>query len=168
MSYEKQVRDFRKILAKLLDESKGSMADPPNVIAQNKIVVLSSIIEKAIMMCDEALSAATLQPTDVETILDRHSKSSTQYGKNPALDEVDTMRHEIERMTRAVDILHAMRRRRELSHRLVGHDPRLMGPWARWIRILEQYKINQDITDKHREDLLADLDNWRKILAGTG
>jgi len=168
MSYEKQVRDFRKILAKILADSKESMPNPPNVIAQNKIVVLSSIIEKAIMLCDEALNAATLQPTDVATILDRHAKSSNQYGKNPALDEVDTMRHEIERMTRAVDILHAMRRRRELSHRLVGHDPRLMGPWARWIRILEQYKINQDITDKHRESLLEDLDNWRKILAGTG
>jgi hypothetical protein len=168
MSYEKQVRDFRKTLMKILADCKGTIPNPPNVIAQNKVEVLVSVLEKAIMMCDEALSAASLQPTDVEKILDRFTKSSAQYGKNPALDEVDAMRREIETMTRAVDILNAMRKRRDLSHRLVGHDPRLMGPWARWIRTLEQYKINQDITDKHREALLEDLENWRKILSGTG
>lgn len=75
------------------------------------------------------------------------------------------MRSEIERLTRAVDVLQAMRKRRELSHRLVGFDPRLMGPWARWIRTLEQYKINQNISDKHREGLLSEIDNWRGILA---
>lgn len=167
MSYEKQVRESRKVLLKILADSRGTLENPPNVIAQNKIVVLTSIIEKAIMLCDEALSAASLQPTDVEAILDRQAKSSTQYGTNPALDEVEAMRREIERMTRSVDILRAMRKRRELSHRLVGHDPRLMGPWARWIRILEKYKINQDITPKHREGLLQELENWRRILAGT-
>jgi hypothetical protein len=119
------------------------------------------------MVADDALRAVNLQPIEVEEILDRFSQNSDQYGTNPALDEVDAMKREIEHLSRAVDILQAMRKRRELSHRLVGHDPRLMGPWARWIRTLEGYKINQDISSKHRENLLQDIDEWRTILAGT-
>jgi hypothetical protein len=128
--------------------------------------VLKAVLEKAAMVCDEAIQAADLQPKDIEDILDRHAQRSAQYGTNPALDEIDAMRTEIERLTRAVDILLAMRKRRDLSHRLVGQDPRLMGPWARWIRTLEQYKINQDLTEKHRESLIEDIESWRSILAG--
>ena len=167
MSYEKSVRDQKKALEKLLLECRKTLEQPPNVIAQNKMVVLTAILEKAIMMCDEAIRAADLQPKEVEEILDHYTQHSAQYGANPALDEVDAMRREIERFTRAVDILNSMRKRRDLSHRLVGHDPRLMGPWARWIRTLEAYKINQDLSEKHREGLLNDIDDWRSILAGT-
>jgi len=148
MSYEKEVRDHRKILEKLIQACNETLQHPPNVIAQNKMVLVAAILEKGL-------------------ILDRFSQNSNSYGTNPVLDEVDAMRREIERFTRAVDILQAMRKRRELSHRLVGHDPRLMGPWARWIRTLEGYKINQDLTDKHREGLLEEIDSWRSILAGT-
>ena len=167
MSYEKEVRDHRKTLEKLLEDTAKTLESPPNVIAQNNLIVLKSILEKAIMVADEALRAVNLQPIEVEEILDRFSQNSDQYGTNPVLDEVDAMKREIERLSRAVDILQAMRKRRELSHRLVGHDPRLMGPWARWIRTLEGYKINQDLSPKHRENLLADIDEWRTILAGT-
>ncbi len=167
MSYEKSVREHRRAIEKLLEDCRATLEQPPNVIAQNKMVVLAAIMEKAILVCDEAIRAASLQPNEVEDILDSYAKKSEQYGSNPALDEVDAMRSEIERFSRAVDILRAMRKRRELSHRLVGHDPRLMGPWARWIRILEGYKINQDITVKHREGLLEDIEKWRTILAGS-
>ncbi len=167
MSYEKEVRDHRKTLEKLLEDTAKTLESPPNVIAQNNLIVLKSILEKALMVADEALRAVNLQPIEVEEVLDRFSQNSDQYGTNPALDEVDAMKREIERLSRAVDILQAMRKRRELSHRLVGHDPRLMGPWARWIRTLEGYKINQDLSPKHRENLLADIDEWRTILAGT-
>lgn len=167
MSYEKQVRDHRKNVEKLLQECEKTLEHPPNVIAQNNLILLKAILEKALMVADEALRAANLQPSEVESILDRFTQNSDQYGTNPALDEVDAMRREIERFSRAVDILSAMRKRRELSHRLVGHDPRLMGPWARWIRTLEGYKINQDLSAKHRESLLEDIDEWRTILAGT-
>jgi hypothetical protein len=167
MSYEKSVREHRRVLEKLLGDCRATLEQPPNVIAQNKMVVLAAILEKAMLVCDEAIRAATLQPNEVEDILDSYAKKSEQYGSNPALDEVDAMRSEIERFSRAVDILRAMRKRRELSHRLVGHDPRLMGPWARWIRTLEAYKINQDITEKHRDGLLEDIEKWRTILAGT-
>ncbi len=166
MSYEKEVRDHRKMLDKLVADCAKIRDHSPNVIAQNNMVVLTAILEKALMVADEALRAATLQPNEVETILDRFSQNSDQYGTNPVLDEVDAMKREIERFTRAVDILNSMRKRRELSHRLVGHDPRLMGPWARWIRILEGYKINQDLSEKHRESLLQDIDEWRSILSG--
>jgi len=167
MSYEKEVRDHRKTLEKLLEDTAKTLESPPNVIAQNNLIVLKSILEKALMVADEALRSVNLQPIEVEEILDRFSQNSDQYGTNPVLDEVDAMKREIERLSRAVDILQAMRKRRELSHRLVGHDPRLMGPWARWIRTLEGYKINQDLSPKHRENLLADIDEWRTILAGT-
>lgn len=167
MSYEKEVRDHRKILEKLIQACNETLEHPPNVIAQNKMVLVAAILEKGLMILDEAERAANLQPNEVESILDRFSQNSDSYGTNPALDEVDAMRREIERFTRAVDILQAMRKRRELSHRLVGHDPRLMGPWARWIRTLEGYKINQDLSDKHREGLLEEIDSWRSILAGT-
>jgi len=165
MSYEKQVRDHKRELEKLLAETNITLGHPPNVIAQNKMIVLAAILEKAAMVCDEAIQAADLQPKDIEAILDKYAQRSAQYGTNPALDEIDAMRREIERLTRAVDILAAMRKRRDLSHRLVGQDPRLMGPWARWIRTLEQYKINQDLTEKHRESLLEDIESWRSILA---
>jgi hypothetical protein len=167
MSYDKEVRNHRKTLEKLIQACNETLEHPPNVIAQNKMVLVSAILEKGLMILDEAERAANLQPNEVESILDRFSQNSNSYGTNPALDEVDAMRREIERFTRAVDILHAMRKRRELSHRLVGHDPRLMGPWARWIRTLEGYKINQDLSDKHRENLLEEIDSWRSILAGT-
>lgn len=167
MSYEKEVRDYRKSLEKLLANCKETLGHPPNVIAQNKLIVLTAIIEKAIQIAGAAIQAASLQPNEVESILDEYSQNSEHYGTNPALDEVDSMRREIERFTRAVDILNAMRKRRELSHRLVGHDPRLMGPWARWIRTLESYKINQDITEKHRSGLLEEIDNWRGILSSS-
>jgi hypothetical protein len=167
MSYDKEIRDHRKTIEKLLQEGSKTVDNSPNVIAQNNLIVLMAILEKALMVADEALRAATLQPSEVEAILDRFSQNSDQYGTNPALDEVDAMKREIERLSRAVDVLSAMRKRRELSHRLVGHDPRLMGPWARWIRTLEGYKINQDLSSKHRENLLADIDEWRSILAGT-
>lgn len=167
MSYEKEVRDHRKTIGKLLQDCNSTLKHPPNVIAQNNLIVLKAILEKALMVADEALRAATLQPSEVESILDRFSQNSDQYGTNPALDEVDAMKREIERFTRAVDVLTALRKRRDLSHRLVGHDPRLMGPWARWIRTLEAYKINQDLSPKHREGLLQDIDEWRNILAGT-
>jgi len=168
MAFEKRVREHKKILEKVLNECQAILSSSPNVIAQNKMTVLTSIIEKAIMMSDEALKAARLKPEEVESILDRYSQRAAQYGKNPALDELEAMRAEIERLTRAVDILRAMRKRRELSHRLVGYDPRLLGPWARWLRVLESYKINQDITQKHREELLAEIENWRAILAKEG
>ena len=167
MSYEKEVRDHRKTLEKLIQACSATLEHPPNVIAQNKMVLVAAILEKGLMILDEAERAANLQPNEVESILDRFSQNSNSYGTNPALDEVDAMRREIERFTRAVDILQSMRKRRELSHRLVGHDPRLMGPWARWIRTLEAYKINQDLSDKHREGLLEEIDSWRSILAGT-
>ncbi|MFX1564616.1 MAG: hypothetical protein ACFFCH_01350 [Promethearchaeota archaeon] len=167
MSYEKEVRDHRKSVEKLLLDCEKTLEHPPNVIAQNNLILLKAVLEKALMVADEALRAANLQPNEVESILDRFAQNSDQYGTNPALDEVDAMRREIERFSRAVDILAAMRKRRELSHRLVGHDPRLMGPWARWIRTLEGYKINQDLSLKHRESLLEDIDEWRNILAGT-
>ena len=167
MSYEKECRNHRKTLEKLLKECIDTLEHPPNVIAQNNMILLKAILEKALMVADETIRAASLQPTEVESILDRFSQNSNQYGTNPVLDEVDAMRREIERFTRAVDILNAMRKRRELSHRLVGHDPRLMGPWARWVRTLEGYKINQDISEKHRENLLSDIDSWREILSGT-
>lgn len=167
MSYEKEVRDHRKTVEKLLQDCEKTLEHPPNVIAQNNLILLKAVLEKALMVADEALRAASLQPNEVESILDRFSQNSDQYGTNPALDEVDAMKREIERFSRAVDILTAMRKRRELSHRLVGHDPRLMGPWARWIRTLESYKINQDLSAKHRESLLEDIDEWRSILAGT-
>jgi hypothetical protein len=167
MSYEKEVRNHRKKIEKLLENCSKTLESPPNVIAQNNLIVLKSILEKALMVADDALRAVNLQPIEVEEILDRFSQNSDQYGTNPALDEVDAMKREIERLSRAVDILEAMRKRRELSHRLVGHDPRLMGPWARWIRTLEGYKINQDLSPKHRENLLQDIDEWRTILAGT-
>jgi hypothetical protein len=167
MSYEKEVRAHRKTIEKLLQNCNTTKELSPNVIAQNDVIVLASILEKAMMVADEALRAANLTPKEVESILDRFSENSDQYGTNPVLDEVDAMKREIERFSRAVDILMAMRKRRELSHRLVGHDPRLMGPWARWIRTLEEYKINQDLSPKHRESLLEDIDEWRKILAGT-
>ena len=167
MSYEKEVREHRKTLDKLIQGCNETLEHPPNVIAQNKMVLVAAILEKGLMILDEAERAANLQPNEVESILDRFSQHSNSYGTNPALDEVDAMRREIERFTRAVDILHAMRKRRELSHRLVGHDPRLMGPWARWIRTLEGYKINQDLSAKHRESLLEEIDSWRTILAGT-
>jgi hypothetical protein len=167
MSYEKEVRGTRKTIEKLLEDCEKTIESPPNVIAQNNLIVLKSILEKALMVADEALRSVNLQPIEVEEILDRFSQNSDQYGTNPALDEVDAMKREIERLTRAVDILNAMRKRRELSHRLVGHDPRLMGPWARWIRTLEGYKINQDLSPRHRESLLADIDEWRSILAGS-
>ncbi|MFX1576742.1 MAG: hypothetical protein ACFFCF_06180 [Promethearchaeota archaeon] len=167
MSYEKDVRAHRKTIEKLLQNCNKTKELSPNVIAQNDVIVLASILEKAMMVADEALRAANLTPKEVESILDRFSENSDQYGTNPVLDEVDAMKREIERFSRAVDILMAMRKRRELSHRLVGHDPRLMGPWARWIRTLEEYKINQDLSPKHRESLLEDIDEWRKILAGT-
>jgi hypothetical protein len=167
MSYEKEIRDHRKIIERLLQDCNTTLEYPPNVIAQNNLIVLMAILEKALMVADEAIRAATLQPSEVESILDQFSENSDQYGTNPALDEVDAMKREIERLSRAVDILTAMRKRRELSHRLVGHDPRLMGPWARWIRTLEGYKINQDLSPKHRENLLQDIDEWRNILAGT-
>lgn len=167
MSYEKECRDHRKTLEKLLKDCNDTLEHPPNVVAQNYMVLLKSILEKALMVADETIRAASLQPTEVESILDRFSQNTDQYGTNPALDEVDAMRREIERFTRAVDILNALRKRRELSHRLVGHDPRLMGPWARWVRTLESYKINQDISEKHRENLLSDIDSWREILSGT-
>ncbi len=165
MSYEKEIRDHRKSLEKLIQGCSETLDHPPNVIAQNKMFLLLSILEKALMVADEAHRAASLQPKEVENILDRFSQNSDRYGQNPALDEVDAMRREIERFTRAVDVLNAMRKRRELSHRLVGHDPRLMGPWARWVRTLESYKINQDLSEKHRESLLEDIDSWRDILA---
>ncbi len=165
MSFEKQVRAHKQVLETLLSECKSTLERPPNVVAQNKIVVLSAIIEKATIICDEALRAAQLPTPEVEAILEQYAVRSAQYGTNPVLDEVDAMRAEIERLTRAVDVLQAMRKRRELSHRLVGFDPRLMGPWARWIRTLEQYKINQNLSDKHREGLLSEIDNWRSILA---
>ncbi|MFW9934356.1 MAG: hypothetical protein ACFFDU_02335 [Candidatus Thorarchaeota archaeon] len=167
MSYEKDVRTHRKTIEKLLQNCNKTKELSPNVIAQNDVIVLASILEKAMMVADEALRAANLTPKEVESILDQFSENSDQYGTNPVLDEVDAMKREIERFSRAVDILMAMRKRRELSHRLVGHDPRLMGPWARWIRTLEEYKINQDLSPKHRESLLEDIDEWRKILAGT-
>ena len=167
MSYEKEVRDHRKTIEKLLQDCENTLEHPPNVIAQNNLIVLKSILEKALMVADETLRAVNLQPSQVEEILDRFSQNSDQYGTNPALDEVDAMKREIERLSRAVDILNAMRKRREISHRLIGHDPRLMGPWARWIRTLEGYKINQDLSAKHRETLLQDIDEWRSILAGT-
>lgn len=166
MSYEKEVRDHRKSLEKLIQDCSETLDHPPNVVAQNKMVLLVSILEKALMVADEAHRAASLQPKEVESILDHFSENSDQYGQNPALDEVDAMRREIERFTRAVDVLNAMRKRRDLSHRLVGHDPRLMGPWARWVRTLESYKINQDLSEKHRESLLEDIASWRGILAG--
>lgn len=166
MSYEKEVRDQRKLLEKLIKECLQTLEHPPNVIAQNKMTVLTAILEKALLVADEALRAASLQPNEVESILDQFSQNSNQYGVNPALDEVDAMKREIERFTRAVDVLNSMRKRRDLSHRLVGHDPRLMGPWARWIRTLEAYKINQDLSPKHREGLLEDIDSWRTILEG--
>lgn len=165
MSYEKQVREHKRELEKLLAVTNATLAHPPNVIAQNKMIVLVAILEKAAMVCDEAVEAADLQPKDIEAILDRYAQRSAQYGTHPALDEIDAMKREIERLTRAVDILAAMRKRRDLSHRLVGQDPRLMGPWARWMRTLEQYKINQDVTEKHRESLLEDIESWRSILA---
>ncbi|MFX1476248.1 MAG: hypothetical protein ACFFCO_12345 [Promethearchaeota archaeon] len=165
MSFEKQVRAHKQVLENLLTECKSTLEQPPNVVAQNKIVVLTAIIEKATMMCDEALRAAQLPTPEVEAILEQYSVRSAQYGTNPVLDEIDAMRSEIERLSRAVDILQAMRKRRELSHRLVGFDPRLMGPWARWIRTLEQYKINQNLSDKDRKGLLSEIDNWRSILA---
>ncbi|MFW9830345.1 MAG: hypothetical protein ACFFD8_01010 [Candidatus Thorarchaeota archaeon] len=167
MSYEKEIRDHRKTLDKLIQECAETLGHPPNVIAQNKMTLLKAILEKALMIADEALRAANLQPIEVESILDRFSENTEQYGTNPALDEVDAMKREIENCTRAIDVLNALRRRRELSHRLVGHDPRLMGPWARWIRTLEGYKINQDLSPKHREGLLEDIESWRSILAGT-
>ncbi len=141
MSYEKEIRVHRKAIDKLLQDCNKTLEHPPNVIAQNNLIVLTSILEKALMIADEALRAAMLQPSEVESILDRLSENSEQYGTNPALDEVDAMKREIENLTRAVDILIALRKRRELSHRLVGHDPRLMGPWARWIRTLETKHI---------------------------
>jgi hypothetical protein len=165
MSYEKQVRDHKRELEKLLAETNVTLEHPPNVIAQNKMLVLAAILDKAAMVCDEAVQAADLQPKEIEAILDKYAQRSAEYGTNPALDEIDAMKREIERLTRAVDILVAMRKRRDLSHRLVGQDPRLMGPWARWIRTLEQYKINQDLTEKHRESLLEDIESWRSILA---
>jgi hypothetical protein len=167
MSFEKDCRNHRKTLEKLLGECNDTLEHPPNVIAQNRMLLLKAILEKAIMVADETIRAASLQPNEVESILDHFSENAEQYGTNPALDEVDAMRREIERFTRAVDILNALRKRRELSHRLVGHDPRLMGPWARWVRTLEGYKINQDISEKHREGLLADIDSWRDILSST-
>jgi hypothetical protein len=168
MSYEKQARDHKRELEKLLAQTNTTLKHPPNVIAQNKMIVLTAILEKAAMVCDEAIQAADLQPKDIEAILDKYAQRSAQYGNNPELDEIDAMRQEIERLTRAVDILAAMRKRRDVSHRLIGQDPRLMGPWARWIRTLEQYKINQDITEKHRESLLEDIESWRSILAEAG
>ena len=168
MSYEKQVREHKREVEKLLTDAKVTLGHPPNVIAQNKMIVLAAILEKAAMVCDEAIEVAVLQPKQIEAILDKYAQRSAQYGTNPALDEIDAMKQEIERLTRAVDILAALRKRRDLSHRLVGQDPRLMGPWARWIRTLEQYKINQDLTEKHREDLLEDIESWRTILAETG
>lgn len=167
LSYEKEVREHHKALEKLVKGCTETLDHPPNVIAQNKMVLVTAILEKGLMILDEAARAASLQPSEVEAILDRFTQNSDSYGTNPVLDEVDAMRREIERFTRAVDILNAMRKRRELSHRLVGHDPRLMGPWARWIRTLESYKINQDLSDKHREGLLEEIDSWRTILAGT-
>jgi len=165
MSYEKQVRDHKRDLEKLLAEAATTLKHPPNVIAQNKMIVLAAILEKAALVCDEAIQAADLQPKAIEALLDKYAQRSAQYGTNPSLDEIDGMRQEIERLTRAVDILAAMRKRRDLSHRLIGQDPRLMGSWARWIRTLEQYKINQDLTEKHRESLLEDIESWRSILA---
>lgn len=167
MSYEKEVRAHRKTIEALLQKCNETKEQSPNVIAQNDAIILTAILEKALMVADEAIRAANLTPEEVESVLDRFSENSDQYGTNPALDEVDAMKREIERFSRAVDILTAMRKRRELSHRLVGHDPRLMGPWARWIRTLGEYKINQDLSPKHRESLLEDIDEWRKILAGT-
>jgi hypothetical protein len=167
MSYEKQVREQKREIEKVLLQANTTLEHPPNVVAQNKMIVLSAILEKATMVCDEAIEAAALQPKDVESILDKYAQRSAQYGTNPAVDEIDAMKQEVERLTRAVDILAALRKRRDLSHRLVGQDPRLMGPWARWIRTLEQYRINQDLTDKHRESLLEDIESWRSILAET-
>jgi hypothetical protein len=167
MSYEKQVRAHKREIEKLLASTGNTLEHSPNVIAQNKMIVLNAILQKAAMVCEEAVQAADLQPKDIEAILDKYAQRSAQYGINPELDEIDAMKREIERLTRAVDILVAMRKRGDLSHRLVGQDPRLMGSWTRWIRILEQYKISQDISEKHRESLIEDIESWRSILAGT-
>ena len=116
MSFEKQVRAHKQILETLLSECRSTLEQPPNVVAQNKIVVLSAIIEKATIICDDALRAAQLPTPEVEALLEQYAVRSAQYGTNPVLDEVDAMRTEIERLTRAVDVLGAMRKRRELSH----------------------------------------------------
>ena len=118
------------------------------------------------MLFDEAIRAASLQPKEVEEILDQYAKDSANYGNNPAIDEINTLKHEIQHLTKASEILSAIRRRREIGHRLVGFHPRILGPWNKWIRTLEQYKINDQISQKHRTTLLADLDEWVATLEG--
>lgn len=166
MSFEKELRNHKKIIETLLKDCQKTLEQPPNVIAQNKVIVLTSILEKALMITDDAIRSASLQPSEVETILDRFSANSNQYGTNPALDEIDAMLREIENLQRAEDIMNALRKRRDLSHRLVGHDQRLTKIFDKWIRTLESYKINQDISNKHRENLLSDLNSIRILLLG--
>ena len=86
MSYEKRVREHRQILKKLLSSLNATLESPPNVIANNKLIVISAIVEKALMLFDEAIRAASLQPKEVEEILDQYAKDSANYGNNPAID----------------------------------------------------------------------------------
>ncbi len=166
MSFEKELRNHKKTIENLLNDCRKTLEQPPNVIAQNKLIVITSILEKALMVTDEAIRSASLQPSEVEAILDRFTADSNQYGTNPALDEIDAMRREIENLQRAEDIMNAIRKRRDLSHRLVGHDQRLTKIFDKWIRTFESYKINQDISDKHRENLLSDVNSIRILLLG--
>ncbi len=166
MSFEKELRNHKKTIENLLNDCHKTLEQPPNVIAQNKLIVITSILEKALMVTDEAIRSASLQPSEVEAILDRFTEDSNQYGTNPALDEIDAMRREIENLQRAEDIMNAIRKRRDLSHRLVGHDQRLTKIFDKWIQTLETYKINQDISDKHRENLLTDVNSIRILLLG--
>ena len=83
MSYDKEVREHKKIQEKLVQACNATLEHPPNVIAQNKMVLVAAILEKGLMILDEAERAANLQPNEVESILDRFSQNSN-YVLKPA------------------------------------------------------------------------------------